>query len=246
MKTLLLLASFIISLAGTAFCQADAAAMFSEAKTKYDQGQYAEAARLYEALAQEGQVNAALWYNLGNAYYRSQSIGKAVLCFERARRIAPRDTDIRANLAFIRQAVKEPDPSFLAGLINSIDSLLSLNELTVVVSATFIIFICCLILWLFRRNPWILLADAAAFLLVIVLGGWLALKIDQEVVTSWAVVLSGPADVRNGPGQDNSVGFTLPEGRKVVVMGDNGDWLAVGLHNEGLKGWIEKKYIEKI
>lgn len=246
MKKILIIASFIVGIAGTAFCQVDPASVLNEAKTKYDQGNYAEAVRLYESLAQEGQANAELWYNLGNAYYRSQAIGKAVLCYERARRIAPRDPDIRANLAFIRQAVKEPDPSFLAGLINSIDSLLSLNELTVMVSATFIIFIFFLILWLFRRNPWILLADAAAFLLVAVLGGWLALKIDQEVATSWAVVLSGPADVRNGPGQDNSVGFTLPEGRKVVVLGDNGEWLAVGLHTEGLKGWIEKKYIEKI
>ena len=75
---------------------------------------------------------------------------------------------------------------------------------------------------------------------------WLALKIDSEINTQWAIVIAGPVEARNGPGFENTVGFTLPEGKKVTVLGVKDDWAAVGLRSEGLKGWVERKYIEQI
>ena len=71
--------------------------------------------------------------------------------------------------------------------------------------------------------------------LAVVLCGWLAIKIESEVLTRDAIVVSGPADVRNGPGMENSVGFSLPEGRKVVILGAKDDWSAIGLKSEGQK-----------
>jgi uncharacterized protein YraI len=81
---------------------------------------------------------------------------------------------------------------------------------------------------------------------LIVFTGWFFLKLDKEALSREAIVVSGPADVRNGPGEENSVGFTLPEGRKVMVLGAKDSWTAIGLKTEGLRGWLENKYLEEI
>ena len=58
---------------------------------------YQEAIKDYEALLKEG-VSAEFYYNLGNAYYRSDNITRAMLNYERALLLSPGDKDIRYNL----------------------------------------------------------------------------------------------------------------------------------------------------
>ena len=96
------------------------------------------------------------------------------------------------------------------------------------------------------RRRFLILAGAGLVVLTAGSAAWLGLTIRNQQLTSWGVVISGPADVRNGPGMENSVGFTLPEGRKIIVLSEKDEWAAIGLAAEGLKGWVEKKYIDKI
>jgi tetratricopeptide (TPR) repeat protein len=220
-------------------------AAFRAANTLYEKGQYAEAAAAYETLA-AGHTSAALAYNLGNAYYRQGRIGKAVLQYERAHRLAPRDRDIRENLEFARQQMKEPQPAFTAALRDGIAGLAGLNELAVLCSFFSVIFFGTFAAGLLVRRRRIALVAVVAFLGLLLSGAWLLLKLDAEVWTATGIVVAGPAEVRNGPGAENSVGFTLPEGRKVLLLGASGDWTAVGLPAEGLRGWIEKKFVEPL
>jgi tetratricopeptide (TPR) repeat protein len=219
---------------------------FQQANQLYEKGQFAAAIPMYESLVQEHQQNAALYYNLGNAYYRTQAMGKAIANYERALRLDPRDSEIRQNLAFLRQSVKEPDPAFLTAVARGLNGMVSINELTVICSVVYLLLIGLLTVYIFRRRQLALLLAILMALPVITLSGWLAFKYNDEVFTKWAVTIAGPVDVRNGPGMDNSVGFTLPEGRKLTILGEKDDWVAVGLTTEGLKGWMEKKYIEMI
>jgi len=221
-------------------------ATFQQANQLYEKGDYTRALELYQSLARDRQANAALYYNLGNAYYRLQQPGRALVNFERALRLAPRDADIRQNLAFVRQAVKEPVPSFADQVISGVNGLISLNGLTLLCSFFYVLLIAGIVTYLFRRSQWLLAANICLLLVALLFGGWLLLKVDQEAATRWAIVVAGPAEVRNGPGSENSIGFTLPEGRKIVVLGEKDDWIAIGLKAEGLKGWVEKKYIEEI
>ena len=68
----------------------------------YENGRFQEASQTYQQLVDLGVEHENLFYNLGNAYYKSGDLGRAVLNYERARRMAPRDADIRANLDFAR------------------------------------------------------------------------------------------------------------------------------------------------
>ena len=74
----------------------------SEADSAYIQNQYERAVELYLQLANECKNDAQLYYNLGCAYYRMDSIAKSVLWLERAAKIAPDDSDIIYNLEHIR------------------------------------------------------------------------------------------------------------------------------------------------
>lgn len=71
------------------------------ADDSYHQGNYQQAISDYKELLGKG-VSPALYYNLGNAYYRSDSLSKAILCYERAYKLSPSDKDIRFNLQFAR------------------------------------------------------------------------------------------------------------------------------------------------
>ena len=62
----------------------------------------------------------------------------------------------------------------------------------------------------------------------------------------WAVVTALPGEVRNGPGTDYAVGFTVPEGSKVLILNKRPEWTQIGAPIEGLKGWIPTKEIEEI
>src|SRR5439155_26228316 len=73
---------------------------FKAANALYDAGKFAEAASAYEKIEPK---TASVYFNLGNACFRQDKLGWAVLNYERARRLEPRDPDILANLKFAAQ-----------------------------------------------------------------------------------------------------------------------------------------------
>lgn len=73
----------------------------------YEAGHHASAARLYEQIAAQGVDDAAVYYNLGNAYFQQGEVVRAVHSYEHALRLAPRDADIRANLELARAQATE-------------------------------------------------------------------------------------------------------------------------------------------
>jgi tetratricopeptide (TPR) repeat protein len=78
--------------------QADAAA----AAAAYDRGQLTTAVAHYQALLTDQGADPAVLYNLGNCAYRQGDFGQAMVYYERARRLAPRDAAIIENLNFVR------------------------------------------------------------------------------------------------------------------------------------------------
>src|ERR1017187_530030 len=72
----------------------------------YDAGKFAEAAAAYEKIEPK---TAHVYYNLGNAWFRQDKRGLAILNYAQARRLAPRDPDILANLKFAQQRLGVDD-----------------------------------------------------------------------------------------------------------------------------------------
>lgn len=241
-----MLCRFLFATVGNAPVITDSLTSFNQAGVLYKEGKFDQAIAIYEALGASGTPNAALLYNLGNSYYRAQKPGMALIAYERALRLAPRDGDIRFNAAFIRQLAGEPDPGFAQYMLSMLTGAVSLNEAAV--ASIILLYLCTILgaLWLFRGHRMALLS---IFFCAIMLGtsaGILALKVYDEVITRHAIVTTGPAEVRNGPDMNESVGFSLPEGRSVEILSVQGDWTAIAIRAEGLKGWVATKNIQTI
>src|SRR6266404_4838400 len=84
----------------------DVSAAFEQANKFYEQSNFTEAAAAYARVIDGGQVSPALYFNLGNALFKSGQIGRAILSYRQAEQLAPRDPDIRANLRFARNRVE--------------------------------------------------------------------------------------------------------------------------------------------
>ena len=97
----------------------------------YAEGKFAEAATGYEKILQTGRVSPALYFNYGNAEFKSGNLGRAIAAYQRAARLAPHDAEVRANLDFARNQVSGPTQREsrwprIAGWLGA----LSLNEWT--------------------------------------------------------------------------------------------------------------------
>ena len=78
--------------------------LFIDANTQYAEGNYAQAASLYEQVIAE-QPSAQAYYNLGNAYYKQGEIAQSILAYERALRILPSYKDAQYNLQLAQSKI---------------------------------------------------------------------------------------------------------------------------------------------
>jgi hypothetical protein len=206
----------------------DLAANFAEANKLYVQGQYAEAASAYQKLVESGEVSAALYFNLGNAWFKSGAIGRAVVNYRLAEVLSPRDADLRANLQFARNRVSKDGPvqgkRWRAWL-----SWLTLNEWTVFAAASGWGWLGMLTLSQWRPGLKKALgrytaAIGAVFVLASV---GLGLKLHDYLATTSAVVVVSEATVRYGPLEESRSFYTLRDGAEVEVTDQQGQWLQV-------------------
>ena len=133
LRAVLVLACLLLALPAVPSRAALSDAAFESANKLYEEGKFAEAASAYEKVLQGGQTSAALCFNLGNAFFKSGQIGRAIAAYRQAERLAPRDPDLRANLQFARNQTQGPTlaPSRWQRWLGR----LTLNEWTVLAAA---------------------------------------------------------------------------------------------------------------
>lgn len=216
---------------------------FTRAGAAYEKGNFAEALRLYGQAAAAGPLTPALAYNMGNAHFRLGRRGQAVLWFERARALAPRDEDVRFNLRVARSHLADEGGSAW----ETLDRILGPGELPWAVAALAWLFFVPAGLALLGRVPWSGARRVAvpAGILLALCSVWLALRV-RALAEPWAVVTSPVAEARSGPGENNPVGFTVPEGRRCLLTGLRPGWLEIGVPAQGLKGWVVEGSVELV
>jgi hypothetical protein len=216
---------------------------FEQAGAAYEKGKFASALTLYDRAAKEGGMTAALAYNMGNAEFRLGRRGAAALWYERARGMDPRDEDIRFNLRVARSNLTDEGRSIWEFL----DRVLTPSELpwAALLFAWLTLVPAGLAMW--GRLSWARVRGtvAACGVLLAVLASWTALR-GRAAGEPWAVVTAAVAEARSGPGDANPVGFTVPEGRRCLVLGFRPGWVEIGVPAQGLKGWVTAGSVETI
>ena len=222
----------------------------SAADEAYDQKQYSKAIEMYEALIEEGGATATLRYNLGNAYFRSNEIGKAILNYERALRLAPTDEDIKANLEFAQSRTKdeviEQHNLFFVGWFHAVIGLLSIDAwATVAVVAFLVALVGFMIIQLtrLRRTGAVLLIAGA---IVTIFANTAAWNINSTINdNTQAIVMKEEVTMMSAPGSSTAL-IKIHEGRKVTITDDSiDDWMEIELE-DGTIGWVKKNDIERI
>lgn len=247
MKTAFLTLGLLLSAAPAAVCQAPANGAPADAATLYRAGQFEQAAQAYEQLASSAPDNAYYAYNLGNAYFKLDRLGKAVARYRRAFELQPRDPDIRANLSFaVKKSGDELVPAGMPEVLHSIYHLLSLKEL----GGLFWLFCWAALLpgavcvWPSRRKSWLLAVAIGFSALSAASGAWLLAR-RATGLKNPAVVVDTQAELRAGPGENFSTAATIPEGHTVEVLESNQDWRLVGVPSKNIKGWVKATALEK-
>ena len=250
MKRILLFFSFILCLSTVATAQT---AHLKIANDLYVKGQYADAAKLYEQILNKQGVAPELYYNLGNAYYKLNETGKAILNFERALRLDPGYDDARFNLEIAQQKVVDnilQTPTFFVGRwIEIFIKWLSSNQWLLI---SFLLFITSLALgFVFVFGPSLFVRKASFYSGVVLLIVSITtlvfsgIRKGQVVNHDEAIIMTGVVTIKSSPDKSGTDLFPLHEGTKVGIKTSLGSWVEIVLAN-GNVGWVEVENIEKI
>lgn len=86
------------------YAQDDVSSLLAKGNSAYESEHYQEASDAYTKVLEQEGPDASLLYNLGNAHYRLEQYGQAILDYERALALDPRASDVRTNLELARKA----------------------------------------------------------------------------------------------------------------------------------------------
>ena len=225
----------------------------NNADTEYQKGNYQQAIRDYEEVLKNGE-SAEIYFNLGNAYYRTDNITKAVLNYERARLLSPGDDDINFNLQFARsktidKITPESEMFFVTwykSLVNftSVDNWAKTGILCIVMAL--------LLVLLYLFGPQLMLRKIGffgglAFFVIFLLSNLFAFQQKQALDNrTGAIIISPSVNIKKTPAKNSADQFVLHEGTRVDII-DKGmtDWRCIRV-GDGREGWIETKAIEEI
>ena len=219
----------------------------------YIDGNYEKAIEEYSVIIDGGEYSMKLYYNLANAYFKLGKMGKAILYYNKALRIAPSQDDIRHNLALAEAQTKDRItviPEFflnrwLRTVRNAMSctawSVLSLLSLALILVFALLFLLASRIRW---RKVGFYCAVCAAVLFIVTTAFALSSRKDM-LSHNEAIVLSSAISVKSSPDRSATDLFVLHEGTKVRILSEMDEWNEVVIA-DGKKGWVEAKNIEEI
>lgn len=227
--------------------------LFEQANLAYSKGQYLKAIEQYEAILKEGNQSEELFYNLGNAYYKTNKLGKAILNLERAVLINPTDEDATYNLALLKEQLPDQldivNDFFLKQWWQNFHTSFSSITWSILTLISLWIGIGSFVLWLFgstrSKKKQGFLAGVVLLLLSLLFFFSSKSQGNMEQYSQKAIVLVEKVDLLNGPDIKSTKLLTIHEGLKVELLDQIGDWWKVKLSN-GEQGWLPKEDLEEI
>jgi len=218
----------------------------SMAEKAYGEKNYKEAISIYESILKEGLTSYKLYYNLGNAYYKNNELGKAIYNYELANKLQPNNQDIKTNLRIANEKtidkIESKENFFIgaikSGLVNALSTTgwawCSIFSLTGTLALAFLFFTSSQ-LTLKRIGFFFSGLSLIAFIISLIMG---FTSLEDKQVTNFAIILSRESKIHEEPTNTSSSKFSLHEGTRVSVLESNADWTNIKLEN-GNEGWVK-------
>ena len=220
----------------------------------YAKENYTEAAQIYEAIIREQGVSKDVYYNLGNCYYKLDSVALSILNYERALMIDPSDGDIKVNLALARgktsDKVTPPSEMFFVTWWRSLTNIMSINSWLIIGFVAYVLMLGCILLYAFMSNvalrKWSFYG-CLLMLFIAVVANLCALSQHLTIVNRhYAIIMSPAVTVKSSPSDTSTDLFIIHEGAKVEMLDQSmKEWCEVKLE-EGKVGWVPVDAFEQI
>jgi tetratricopeptide (TPR) repeat protein len=218
-----------------------------KAEKLYAKKNYKETITVYESLIKEGFHSSKLYYNLGNAYYKNNEIGKAIYSYELALKLNPNFNDAKNNLQLANKKtidqIESKENYFVFAIKKGITNSLSTKTWAwiSVFSFTFFLlgiysFIIYKSLTLKRISFFICMISFICFLSSVIIG---YLAVNEKNNNNFAIILSRESKIYEEPNTNSKVKFKLHEGTKADILDYTNDWRNIKLEN-GNEGWVSK------
>tara|TARA_B100000780_G_scaffold76053_1_gene51275 strand:+ start:1971 stop:2729 length:759 start_codon:yes stop_codon:yes gene_type:complete len=251
MKKLIILCCFFFS--GSIFSQTENELNFKSAVELYNNGNYNEAVNLFIEIINNGEHSDALYFNLGNSYYKLNDIPNSIYYFEKALKLNPNDKDIINNLSYSQNMLIDKidllPSNQLSDFLNYISMFFSIKQWLVIGIIFLYFFLILFVFYFFKRvsntkkryftYSTILFCASIIFILTAVT------KFENQNSNLEAIIFEKKIDLRTEPNYRSEIQFNLNEGTKVNIKEELDDWILVELSN-GASGWMESKSIKKI
>jgi tetratricopeptide (TPR) repeat protein len=218
---------------------------FRTANDAYQQKDYQLAADTYENILAEGKHSAALYYNLGNAYYQLGKIGRAVLNYERALKLDPNDQQVQKNLRLANQQLQDAQvviqQSSVVELWYNIQNQLSGRAWSWIGLIMLWAGIGGLAIWLggkqrkWKKRGFI---GGLSILTLCILPFLFAYGSEQNrFYSNEAIIMASETELKAGPEEESKTIQLLHEGTKVIIIDQIGSWNRVELTDTS-EGWL--------
>uniref|UniRef100_A0A7C4TDV4 SH3b domain-containing protein n=1 Tax=candidate division WOR-3 bacterium TaxID=2052148 RepID=A0A7C4TDV4_UNCW3 len=220
--------------------------LYNEGNKFYAQGDYLSAIASYEQALKFG-INKNLYYNLGNAYFKSNRIGKAIIYFYRARLLSPRDRDTNYNLKFARNYRADKDitiqnPFFIA--ISNLFHYFSYRESWILGTIVFLIFSVFFALFIIYRTKYTIIISIFLFIIffyfLITYLVW-----SSEINRKLAVVVVPEVKAYSGPGEEYKEILIIHDGAEARILEERNGYYLIQLPG-GIGGWIKTENVEPV
>lgn len=242
------------SLKGVAIPSEENSVTKAQADSAYAKGDYASAIELYESILANQGESAAIYYNLGNSYYKNKDIAHSILNYERAYLLSPGDSDIRFNLEMARNNTVDKidyiNQLFLMSWITPLRNSFSADGWAGGAIISFIIFLLALSLYIFGKQLVLkklgLLFAGLCLIITIVANIFASQQKSLLVNRQTAIIMSPSVTAKSTPDAGGTDLFILHEGHKILVKDATmKDWCEIQLE-DGSIGWIPRDVIEII
>lgn len=228
-------------------------ALLDSASTAYTAGKYEKTIELYQQVLDNGYESAGLYFNLGNAYYKSNKIPMAIANYERALNLDPKDEDIQFNLRLANTHVVDKidvmPEFFLNSWWQNFMGILSSNQWALISMSVFVVGLILLLIFFLSQNS---LARKFSFWTGVVLIIITLFTFNFSRKQKWmaehepeAIIMTPSVTVKSSPDESGTELFLIHEGLKVKVTDELGNWREIKL-SDGNKGWVKEGDLEVI
>ena len=239
------LAASVLLMLCVAAAHAQEANSFDNANEEYAAGRYKEAIDLYADVVQSGNISATLFYNLGNAWFRSGDMGHAILNYQRALALEPQHPEAQANLRVARDKARALElrrrwwDRFIEPATTA--------QFTIIAAASFWCGAFAIAVVLLRRRRSTALKALAVAALILSAAAITALYARKAGPhgKSFAIVTAKNIQARLATADNAGAVLALPPGSEITILSHRGDWMYAALPND-LRGWIPADAAERV